>query len=93
MTAVCKDMKLFHHLKTVWRFDESPEELRGKNPKTCTLDFAVSFQFRNNIHSGLSGLFFDEVFKQNVNSFLKEAKKRYGSESINRQKPLIYAKR
>jgi len=61
--------------------------------KTCLVDFAVSFQFRHNIHSSISKLFFDEVIKQNVKSFLNQAQKRFGPESISRQNPKIYAKR
>ncbi len=38
-------------------------------------------------------LFFDEVIRQNVNAFLKEAERRFGQESIPRQKPEVYAKR
>jgi len=38
-------------------------------------------------------MFFDEVIRQNVNAFLQETERRFGKESIPRQKPTIYAKR
>jgi hypothetical protein len=48
--------------------------------------------FRNQVHSSISKLFFDEVIRQNVKSFLSEAERQFGSESILRQNPKIYAK-
>lgn len=49
----------------------------------------VAFEFRYAIHSHLSGVFFDEVVKTNVNAFLKRARKLHGPESIQRQKPKV----
>lgn len=89
VTAVCVDMNLFHHLKTVWKIDESGLE---DNPLSCRIDFAVSFRFRHTLHSNVSSLFFDEVIRQNVNAFLKEARKRYGPESMPKQSPEVYMK-
>ena len=88
VTAVCNDLNMFNHLKTVWKFSPIENEL-----EKCKLDFAVSFEFRNSVHNYISRLFFDEVIKKNVKAFLKQAENRYGRESIPKQKPIVYAKR
>ena len=41
ITAVCTDMTMFDHLKTVWKLEHIPKE-----KQFCRLDFAVSFAFR-----------------------------------------------
>ena len=41
ITAVCTDMTMFDHLKTVWKLEHIPKERQF-----CRLDFAVSFAFR-----------------------------------------------
>ncbi len=87
VTAVCNDMSMFQHLKTVWKFRPLEE-----GAQKCQLDFAVSFAFRNSAHTYVSRLFFDEVIKKNVKAFLKQAEIRFGRESIPRQRPVIYAK-
>lgn len=76
VTAVCTDMKLFHHLKTVWKFEDLPEG--GGNTQGCQLDFAVSFAFKSTMHSYLAQRFFDDVIKQNVNAFLTQAQVKFG---------------
>lgn len=90
VTAVCNDLALFDHLKTVWKFRRVDDDPR--NTQKCQLDFAVSFAFRNSAHAYASRLFFDEVIKKNVKAFLKQAELRYGRESIPRQRPVVYAK-
>merc|ERR1711872_488136 len=42
VTAVCKDMNLFDHLHTVWKF--SPVE---NHPENTQVDFVVAFKFKN----------------------------------------------
>ena len=88
VTAICKDLKLFSHLKTVWKFKPVDDK---KNAQKCQLDFAVSFAFKNSSHAYFSRMFFDEVVKKNVGAFLKQAELRYGRESIPRQRPVVYA--
>merc|ERR1712020_558624 len=75
VTAVCNDLNMFNHLKTVWKFSPIENEIAK-----CKLDFAVSFEFRNSVHNYISRLFFDEVIKKNVKAFLKQAENRYGRE-------------
>lgn len=77
VTAVCKDVKIFDHLKTVWKFNPTPDN----HPQACLIDFAVSFSFKSRSHSTISKLFLDSVVQDNVKAFINRAQDKYGAPS------------
>ncbi|GLS85117.1 ubiquinone-binding protein [Cypionkella aquatica] len=60
----------FKHLKSVWRFVETPTG--------CDVSFEVDFEFRNAILAGIIGLVFNEAMTRVVRAFESRAAKLYG---------------
>ncbi|KAK2143573.1 hypothetical protein LSH36_830g00067 [Paralvinella palmiformis] len=87
-SAVSYDGHLFNYLLNEWHFRPGLSD----NPNTCTLEFTVSFEFRSTLHSHLAQMFFDEVVRTMVKSFLKRAESIYGPQSIrpSKKKVLLY---
>jgi len=77
VTAECKDVKLFEHLKTVWKFQPTKDNDR----EACLIDFAVSFAFKSSSHSTIAKLFLDSIVRQNVKAFVDRAETIYGPAS------------
>ena len=77
VTAICKDVRIFDHLKTVWKFNPT----KSKNPDACLIDFAVSFSFKSSSHSMIAQMFLDSIVKQNVKAFIDRAQHEYGPPS------------
>ena len=87
VTAVCKDVRIFEHLKTVWKI--SP--LIKEDPNACEVDFAVSFAFKSESHSVVSKMFLDSIVRQNVKAFVNRAENIFGppSRPSQREKSIV----
>ena len=89
VTAVCRDVKIFDHLRTVWKFNPT----KGNDPDACLIDFAVSFSFKSSSHSLIAQMFLDSIVKQNVKAFIDRAHHKYGPPSRDSvQKSIIVNK-
>ena len=77
VTAVCRDVKIFDHLRTVWKFNPT----KNQDPDACLIDFAVSFSFKSSSHSLIARMFLDSIVKQNVTAFIDRAQHEYGPPS------------
>lgn len=65
-------------LDNVWTFREVDD-------KTCEIDFAVDFQFKNKVFQALAGQYFDRAFRKMVEAFEQRAADLYGSSNSNAQ--------
>lgn len=83
--AECTDGRLFHHMLTLWRFSPGLK----REPKSCVVDFQITFEFRSAFHSHLSNLFFDQVARQMEGAFIKEVGKRNGPAKLEPRNMLI----
>lgn len=64
------------HLKNHWRFIRSPDG-------SCTVDFSVEFEFKNNILQGIAKVFFNEVIRRMVDAFEARARELYGESGLS----------
>lgn len=87
VTAVCRDVKIFDHLHTVWKFNPTTDG----DPAACEIDFAVSFAFISNSHSYVARLFLDSVVKDNVKAFIDRAETLFGppSRAMNQKSVMV----
>jgi coenzyme Q-binding protein COQ10 len=65
-------------LQNVWRFREIDE-------RTCEIDFAVDFQFKNRVFQALAGQYFDRAFRRMVEAFEQRAADLYGNNNSSAQ--------
>jgi len=65
-------------LDNVWTFREVDE-------RSCEIDFAVDFQFKNRVFQSLAGQYFDRAFRKMVEAFEKRADELYGSNNSSAQ--------
>jgi len=77
VTAVCKDVRVFDHLHTVWKFIPTVDG----DADACEVDFAVSFSFISSSHSYVARLFLDSVVRDNVRAFIDRAETLFGPPS------------
>ena len=86
VTAVCKDVKIFDHLRTVWKFNPT----KSNDREACLIDFAVSFSFKSSSHSMIAKLFLDSIVRENVKAFIDRAEAKYGAPSRkSKQKSVV----
>jgi len=85
ITAVCEDVKMFDHLKTVWKFSPTDDN----DPRACLLDFAVSFSFKSKTHSMVARLFLDSVVRENVKAFIDRTEMKFGPPSREMKKKSV----
>ena len=83
--AVCTESTFFKHLVCDWRFGPGlPSDRR-----TCSVEFSVSFELRDQWCSGLADVYFDRLVRQQVDTFLGRARTKYGQPSIPPQPPIV----
>lgn len=70
---------LFKYLVTYWRFHPGLEHIQ----QSCVVDFSVDFEFKSVFHSQLAHTFLTKVVSKMEEAFLQEARRRYGSASMN----------
>lgn len=66
------------HLKNHWRFIR-------ENDGSCTIDFSVEFEFKNNMLQGLAQVFFQQVVQRMVGAFEARAQELYGDSGLEFQ--------
>ena len=85
VTAICRDVRIFDHLRTVWKFNPT----KSNDPNACLIDFAVSFSFKSSSHSMIAKLFLDSIVRQNVKAFIDRAEAKYGAPSRESQRKSV----
>lgn len=64
----------FAHLKNIWKFDDTDNG--------STIDFNISFKFKNKILDKLVGVMFEHAQRKMVNAFKERADKLYSKERV-----------
>ena len=76
--AECHDGRLFSYLLNNWKFSPGVKDVQ----QSCVIDFGVSFEFKNVLHSQLANFFFDQLVIQMEKAFIDEAEERFGKPAI-----------
>ncbi|KAF9199261.1 Coenzyme Q-binding protein coq10a, mitochondrial [Haplosporangium sp. Z 27] len=67
--------------KTHVQWASSPSNLAIMKPSdypSCWIDFEIQFEFASPVHASMSSLFFDQVSKEMLQAFIKQAEVLYG---------------
>ena len=93
LTTVTEDSTLFHHLESLWKFEQGP------TPDTCWLSFHVDFAFKSPLYKHVAAssvypnmcervrwqvatVFFEEVVKRMMGAFVGRCEVLYGPSSL-----------
>jgi len=67
--AVSADSRLFKELTTTWKISDRPLD-----PRSCSVEFELLFEFRSSIYNSAANLFFEHLTKSMLNAFIERCK-------------------